>query len=96
MIWASEKLKEVMAKFVFWGESGTKLMSGSWSFKMIYWRRLVISPVKRHEYLKLELPRAWKPLCSSGPSPIGEGEEAQNGFHCGNQNAPSPSGVLES
>jgi hypothetical protein len=36
------------------------------------WRRLVISPADRNEFVKLELLRAWEPSDSSGASPSGE------------------------
>jgi hypothetical protein len=48
-------------------------------------RRLRNNPTMPNESSKLELPRAWEPLGSSGPSPIGEREEAQFGFPHGNQ-----------
>jgi hypothetical protein len=54
---------------------------------MEFWIRqwLFHSPAGPFDYIKLELPRAWEPATSSGPSPDGEGKETQNGFLNGNQ-----------
>jgi hypothetical protein len=43
-----------------------------------YWRWLLSSPAKRHEFAKLELPGAWEPLDNSGPLPNGKGKETQH------------------
>jgi hypothetical protein len=40
-----------------------------------YWRWLLSSPAKCHEFAKLELPGAWEPLDNSGPLPNGKGKE---------------------
>jgi hypothetical protein len=42
-----------------------------------YWRRLIVSPAKSHDYVKLELLGVWKPPGSSRSLPTGEGKETR-------------------
>jgi hypothetical protein len=51
----------------------------------LYWRWLLCSPAKCHEYSMFELSRVWEPSNSLEPLPYGKGEATQIGFLDGNQ-----------
>jgi len=66
--------------------SGLILIPGM-KFLMYYWLRLHNSPANNHELFELELPRAWEPSSSLGPSPVGEAKAAQFFVSYGDKNS---------